>query len=383
MPDRASEDQRLAALRRTGLLDTPHEETFDRYTRVAAALCDAPVALISLVDECRQWFKAAVGTDVAETPRDIAFCDYAIRGSALMEVPDATQDARFENNPLVTSDPHVRFYAGAPIELSTGERLGTLCVLDHVPRTLTEKQKSALTDLGGILVREIEGNRLAVQATEELQNLTRNKEAADERASSARLVARELNHRLGNLFAQVSALVAMADRETENRTDLVEVVRNRIMSLKSVSDVLVQEEWRSASLRQIADVSLSPILSESSDRSDFVIEGDDIEINEKAALHLALVFGELAANALRHGALGEARGKVLLRWRVEGEKFILDWIETGVTGTMNPSRRGFGSILLTRVAPASLMGFATREFTEQGLVYHLEADFAQLLPDPD
>ena len=132
------EVRRLAALRAAGLLDTPPEERFDRVTRLAQRLFGVPIALISLADEDRQWFKSRQCLDVEETPRAFSFCAHAIDADDVFEVQDAGADARFVDNPLVTGDTNIRFYAGCPIAGPDGSRLGTLCVIDRRPRHLTE-----------------------------------------------------------------------------------------------------------------------------------------------------------------------------------------------------------------------------------------------------
>jgi PAS domain S-box-containing protein len=141
------ESARLHALRSYGILDTPAEERFDDLVKLAADICDVPIALISLVDDTRQWFKAKVGVAVPETPRSIAFCTHCILQHDLFEVPDAASDPRFKDNPLVTADPMIRFYAGCPIKTADGHALGTLCVIDRVARKLTEQQAQALQTL--------------------------------------------------------------------------------------------------------------------------------------------------------------------------------------------------------------------------------------------
>jgi phosphoribosyl 1,2-cyclic phosphodiesterase len=152
----ADEDRRLRALHETGLLDTEPEERFDRFTRIAAALFDVPIALVSLVDKDRQWFKSRQGTDVSQTDRDKAFCAHVILGSEVMQVPDALADDRFADNPLVTGEPRVRFYAGAPLSLGDGSPVGTLCVIDHRARNLDEGQLRLLSDLSKLVERELQ-----------------------------------------------------------------------------------------------------------------------------------------------------------------------------------------------------------------------------------
>jgi len=156
-PIPANEAERLNTLRRLDLLDTEAELEFDELTTLAAQICNVPVALISLVDENRQWFKSKVGLDVDETSREVAFCAHSIlKPDEIMEIPDALLDKRFADNPLVTGDPKVRFYAGAPLTTSTGHTLGTLCVLDYSPRTLSPSQKTALEMLRLFVIRQIE-----------------------------------------------------------------------------------------------------------------------------------------------------------------------------------------------------------------------------------
>ena len=150
MPDVSptwSEDDRLSALAGYEIMDTPREGEFDNIVRVAALICGVPIALVTLVDGERQWFKAAIGVEATETPREIAFCAHAIQQKGVFLVEDATKDERFAQNPLVTGDTNLRFYAGAPLETPEGLPLGTLCVLDTQPRELTTDQQFALKAL--------------------------------------------------------------------------------------------------------------------------------------------------------------------------------------------------------------------------------------------
>ena len=163
------EPDRIEALRRFNVLDTPPEQSFDDLTLIAAAICQTPIALVSLVDETRQWFKSKIGTSLSGTSREIAFCSHAIlHRDDVMEVHDARGDERFVNNPLVTEEPHIRFYAGAPLVTADGHALGALCVMDRQPRTLKPDQLAALRALSRHVVAQLELRRHAIAAAGEI-----------------------------------------------------------------------------------------------------------------------------------------------------------------------------------------------------------------------
>ena len=157
-----NEQGRLSALQELDILDTGREERFDRLTRLASHIAGTPIALVSLVAQYRQWFKSRVGLDAEQTSRDISFCGHAILQPGVFEVPDAAQDPRFNDNPLVTGGPAIRYYAGVPLELESGYVVGTLCVIDQVPKRLTEQQQVLLKDIAQAVVDELMlGNVLA------------------------------------------------------------------------------------------------------------------------------------------------------------------------------------------------------------------------------
>ncbi len=169
----ANEEGRIIALDKYAILDTDPEQSFDDLTLLASYVCKTPIALISLVDEDRQWFKSRVGIDASETSRDIAFCSTAILQSDVFVVPDALADERFRDNPLVISHPHIRFYAGAPLINEDGYALGTLCVVDRTPRDLAPDQKEALKALSRLVLAHLEFRRNLILLKEALSDRTK------------------------------------------------------------------------------------------------------------------------------------------------------------------------------------------------------------------
>lgn len=169
-----NEEARVAALEKYAILDTDPELAFDDLTLLASFACKTPIALISLIDEQRQWFKARVGLSISETSRDVAFCSTVILQPEIFVVPDALADERFRDNPLVVSEPHIRFYAGAPLITEDGYALGTLCVIDQKPRELEPDQKDALKALSRLVLAQLEFRRNLILLKEALNDRTKN-----------------------------------------------------------------------------------------------------------------------------------------------------------------------------------------------------------------
>ncbi len=215
----ADEGRRLDALHDLAILDTPPEPAFERIAHLAARLFEVPIALVSLVDEDRQWFKCCIGLDATETPREVSFCVHAILSDEVMVVPDATRDDRFTNNPHVTGPPFIRFYAGAPLTTRAGHNLGTLCIIDTEPRTLSPDDADMLRDLAATVVDLIEYRAAGTSARAETEELRRRRA---EIARSAALI--ELVHD-----------VAVAANETSVPTVALQTTLDRVCRFSRAS----------------------------------------------------------------------------------------------------------------------------------------------------
>jgi len=227
LPD--NEKQRLRKLKELEILDTLEEQAYDDLTLLAAQICQTPIALVSLVDSDRQWFKSHLGLDATETPREFAFCAHAILGDDVFTVEDAAKDERFHDNPLSIDAPNVKFYAGAPLILENNIHLGTLCVIDNVARTLTSQQKSALEALARQVVSQLE-LRLIVKQLKHLD------QAKDEFLA---MVSHELRTPLTSINGSLSLLLKGEDYSPSVRTQMIDIAyRNANRLLTIVNDIL-------------------------------------------------------------------------------------------------------------------------------------------------
>ena len=290
--DKMADGFRVDALQRTGLLDTPAEERFDRLTRLARRALGVEIALITLVDADRQWFKSKDGLSVCETDRSVAFCDHAIRRPhEIMIVPDAQMDDRFRDNPLVLGDPKIGFYAGAPLVTQDGYALGTLCVIDSKPRAnFNAEDQQILRDLAQSVMIEIELSK------------------REEQLSDLNVTVDELKHRMGNMYAHVSSIVSVLGRAEGDKEALLERLREQIASFGQSQALLSASGHESAPLEELLQTVLAPY-RRLGDEDRISIEVDvDRAVSPRGVFLLTLILGELATNAVKHGALGARTG---------------------------------------------------------------------------
>jgi two-component sensor histidine kinase len=367
-----TESDRLAALRSYRILDTPPEPAFDDLVQLAARACQAPIALISLIDERRQWFKAEVGLGVRETPLDRSICLTAMLQPELTIVPDLTEDPRFARNPLVTGEPHLRFYAGAVLKTPDGVPLGALCVLDCMPRDLTEEQASTLTVLARQVMSQLELRRAIAERDERL-------EASQQIEQRQTLLVRELHHRVKNTLATVQALVGATGRSSGSFKEFYHSFSNRIVSLAKTHNLLTEDYWQTASLREIALTELKPFAESRQPR--FMLIGPSVELSADLAVPVGMALHELTANAVRYGALSVPAGYVQIRWSVgerEGARRLhLEWREFGGPPVNTPRHRGFGSTLLQRVLPMQCHAEVEVQYDREGLQFQMNAPLVE------
>jgi PAS domain S-box-containing protein len=478
-----NEADRLNALRAYGILDTEPEQAFEDIVQLAARICDVPISVVNLIDESRQWFKAETGLGVRETPLETSFCAHALLEAEAMVVPDASADARFECNPLVTGDAGLRFYAGRLLKSPDGHALGTLCVLDTRPRPegLTEIQAETLEVLARQVMDQLELRRAirereaAVEALAEsearfraiadsmpqmvwstrpdgfhdylnarwydftglvgdygwddifhpedsarvrqawerslatgepyeieyrmrradgmyrwvlarampihneageitrwfgtstdIDELKRNEEGKD-------LLSQELSHRIKNIFAVVSSLIALSAREHPEARAFAGSVRDRINALARAHEFVrphsevSQPIMGDTTLHTFLNALFRPYVGPGGLRR-VEISGDDATFDDQAATSVALLFHELATNAAKYGALSTPEGRVLLQTCNADDRFVLTWQERGGPVLAGPpTRQGFGTALSTLSVQGQLGGTLERRWEPEGL----------------
>ena len=478
---RTDEQMRINAVAEHDLETLRDDAALKQITDFAAALCDTPTALVSIVEETRQTFLVRTGLDVTETPRETSFCAYAMRSADIMVVPDATRDPRFADNPLVTGEMGLRFYAGAPLIRADGIPLGALCVIDTAPRDgLTDLQAQGLRVLAADVMMRLSDSRAAAASRAAISDsegrfrtladtmpqmvwstlpdgfhdyynarwyeftgvpagstdgegwngmfhpddqerarvlwqhslqtgdpyqieyrlrrhdgdyrwtlgralpirddtgaivrwfgtctdIHEQKEASEERE----IIAQELSHRIKNIFAVISGLIAFSARGNPAFATVAADLRARVTALGRAHDFVRPHSAHSrpsavpTSLHGLLGELFLPYQPHEGVR--IMVDGDDIEIDDRSATPIALLFHELATNATKYGALAGDNGTIAVAIRSEQDRLLLEWREHGGPPVIAPAKTGFGSQLIELSAVRQLGGAVTRDWHRAGL----------------
>jgi two-component sensor histidine kinase len=299
-----NELQRLQAVREHRILDTPAEATFDGITKLAARLLGVPIALISIIDADRQWFKSRFGLSAPHTPRDISFCGHVVEHDCPVIVPDAREDMRFADNPLVTGDPKICFYAGMPLRTSEGHVLGTLCVIDHIPKLLSSEDREALEILAAQVIAQLElrrRNLILVNQQKNQQELQQQSRSAVKSQNVLQQVMHLHLHRNLQLAAELIEMQVSSLPQGETRTALKACV-GRLHALAAVH-MPGDRNYRSVSLanyvRRVAQ-DVFEAFQPTPGQLRFECTTAEMELPIETAIPCGLVLNELIANAATH-----------------------------------------------------------------------------------
>lgn len=354
---------RLLAVRASGLLDTPPDEGFDRLTRIVSRLLNAPVSLISVVDENRQFFKSQHGlteplATTRQTPLSHSFCQHVVTSGKPLVIEDARLDPRLHDNKAVTEQGVVA-YLGVPLRAPGNAIIGSLCAIDSSPRKWSDEDLSTLADIAEVVSSEI---------------ALRHEISERKRAEQGQfLLIRELNHRVRNTLATVQAVIQLSLASSPSMESFRESISARIASLARVHTMLADQQWSTTTFQEVLANELEPYQKD----GQIEMTGPELRLSSESAVILAMVLHELTTNASKYGALSGAQGRVQLNWTLSpnpsGQRLALDWRETGGPALSAPGRGGFGTLLLNRLLKGPLQGNISFDPAPDGMRVRLEA----------
>lgn len=349
--------QRIEALRSYGILDTPREGDFDEIVALASRICETRISVVNLIDEHRQWFKAEVGLNARETPLETSICSHVILEDDFVEIPDTLKDPRMADNPLCLGDPGLRFYAGARLVTANGLPLGTLCVLGHEPRALTDLQRETLKVLSRQVMHQLELRRAL---------------------NNEKTLRAEMDHRIKNSLQSTSSLIRLYSRAVKDETarEALEAINRRIDGMSALHDQLQKTgvsgrvemapylEDLVASLREITPETIS-----------LLVQADDITLPSNAATDIGMILSEFVANTVKYGYPDGATGAVEISLSAgEDNTLTLTAQDNGLGSAAQapePSRvSGIGTKIVAAAA-SNLDASLTQDLTRDGARLHM------------
>ncbi|PRY81275.1 two-component sensor histidine kinase [Marivita geojedonensis] len=369
--ERLSDPERLLALAETEIMDSPPEDVFDRAARLATTALGVPLGLASFVDDRRQFFKAQCGLPEAEaakreTPLSHSFCQYVVAHDRTLAVSDARDHPLLRSNGAV-SDMDVIAYLGVPIHAPGGQSIGSFCAIDDKPRTWSERDVEVMTDLAGMVETELQ--------------LRHERDAME-------TLARELNHRVKNLFSIVGGMVTLTARSSETPSEMAQVLQGRLSALdwahSMISPALSEGDLatRSIDLRALVERLVQPHLTSGADR--LGIDVPDLELSGRVVTDLALVIHELATNAAKYGALSGPEGRVDVSGTLDETTLEVIWREAGGPDIPEaPSETGFGSRLIELTIVRQMNGGLETTWHRSGVVHCLTVPRTVIAPKVD
>ena len=359
-PNSLQNPDRLAALAGTGLPDSAPEESFDRLTRMVTRLLGVPVALVSLVDEKRQFFKSIEDTGglaggQRETPHSHSFCKTVVIDRTPLIVTDAENDPRVCDN-LAIPDLGVKAYLGVPLFVS-GHVIGSLCAIDTKPREWSDNDTRTMKDIAEIVMSEIDLR----------SEITRRRAAEDNQD----LLIAELNHRVKNTLSTVQALIQLSLAAAPSLAQFRDTIGVRIASLAKTHTLLKRKRWHAISFRALLMSELEPY----DEQGRITLEGPDFDLEAEVATTIGMVIHELTTNAAKYGAQSSPQGKIAIAWTGQKKSepaaldLVLTWRESDGPPVVYEGRKGFGSTLIQRLIVKQFGGTVNFDFKPAGLIF--------------
>ena len=352
-PDQA---ERLESLAAHEILDTPAEDAFDQIADLAGRVCGTPIAAISFVSGDRNWLKSEIGLGARDVPLEVSLCTHAILGEGLTEIGDLARDPRTADNPLVTGEPGLRFYAGVPLRTPDGLPLGTLCVLDTRPRELDETQRATLRILARQVMAQLDLRRVLRVESEAARRAEAQAEENARLLEQAETLKLEIDHRVKNSLQLVSSLLQMqASRsDSEEVRAALAAARGRVVAISSIHAALNRSSAANrVMLGTYAEQLIEDLQASAPDGIEIALRADEIELRTSQASSLAILVNEFVTNSLKYAFPDGRAGHVFLDIARDGDRVRARFSDDGVGHAVadgRPLREGLGTRIMLAVS---------------------------------